>query len=784
MFKKNKDEIIEKIEYNLYNKMVLDRHDITEHDVYLATVDVVKEIISYPWRDTKDRFFSKKKIYYLSFEYLPERFLNRNLLMLGLKEEFKEALLELGYDLDSILDNETLGKLGGGALGRFAFSFLDSASSKDTNLMGYGIRYKNGRLKQEIVDCNQVEKTDSWLKLGFPWEYRKNIIYDVEFKDFTVQGQAYDMPIIGYGGKTVNTLRLWSVLDNTFIHPDTVLKENIEDIYSKYIKIKSITGFLYPEDSNIDGRKIRCRQEYFYSTCSIKDILNNLIKEDLDLGKIDEYIDIKLNENHTLMSIPVFIKEYSKITGLDYNIALEKAKRIFNYTAFENFVANHKIWTKDIIEEICPSIIDCIEFINKSIYELLNYKSVGVNGVNYQKMMVIDGNNIDFTNIALFVSNSINAISDMHYKIMTDGDLNSYSNLYPRKYNTNRAGVSQRTWLYIANNKLSNYLRDILSKDIIKEPKYLIELEKYGRDKEILENIESIKYENKVKVEKYIYEKYNISINPNSIFDMQLKNFVEYRRQILTALYITKIYFDLLENSNLDIVERTYFFGGIASPTYLAAKYIINYINNLASIINSDLRIKDKIKVVFIDDLNMGETIRLIPSADINEQISTPGLDIAGVSAVKYMLNGGLTIGSRTGINLEIRNEIGERNIFLFGKSQGDLEAQFKHNYYNPNEYVEKNRDLNKLINNIRNSNNIKLKDSFENLYRIIMKYNDSFMVFRDFSSYIRVQKQVDERYRIRDEWNSMQIFNIANSGKFSVDHSVNNFKNIIDKEK
>lgn len=783
MIKITKNEIIDKIKYNLNHKMVLEEHDCTIDDVYLATVDLVKELISYPWKETKDRFFSKKKIFYLSFEYLPERFLDRNLVMLGLKNEFKNALSELGYNLDEILDMEVLGKLGDGTLGRFAFSFIDSASSSNTNVFSYGMRYANTWAGDENINLYSIDNGNNCIQLGFPWEYRRNNLYDVNFKDFSVQGQAYDIPVVGYEKKAVNTLRLWSVLDNEFVQPQAFIKDNIEEICDKLLKTKSLMGYLDNESSNLKIKKLRIRQEYFYSTCSIKDILFILQNENINLEEIDKYVNIKLNENHTLMSIPVFIKEYSELTGFNYNTAYEKAKKIFNYTAFENFVDNNKFWSVDLIKEICPDILEPIEFINNEVNTLLNWDGLDLGNELIDKMQIINNNKVNFTNIALHVASSINAVSSMHYKIITDGSQNGYSNISPKKYGINRFGVSQRTWLYIANKELSNYLCSLINKDIIKYPEYFINLENYKYNQDVQYNIEKIKNNNKLKVEKHILEKYNISINPYSIYDMQLKNFEEHRRQILSAFYITKIYFDLLENSNLDILERTYFFGGVSSVNFLGGNYVIDYILELAKIINSNLRIKNKIKIVFIGNITMNESMKLIPSADINEQISTPGLDIAGVSAIKYMFNGGLTIGSRTGLNLDIRNEIDEKNIFLFGKSQEDAQAQFKYNFYNPEEYVLGNEDLRNLIANVKTSSYNELKNSFENLYKTIMKYNDSFMVFRDFSSYIRKQEDVDMKYRNRSEWNSMQIVNIANSGKFSVDYSVESFKNIINKE-
>ncbi len=780
MFQFTKEDILNRINYNLDHKMVVDRHDINKYDVYLATVEVMKEIISYPWKETKDRFFSQKKIYYLSFEYLPEQFLSRNITFFNLEEEFKFAIDSLGFKYEEILESDVSNKLGVEALGRFAFSFIDSASSTNTNLMAYGIRYENGRMKQEIVDFNQVEKIDNWLERGYPWEYKRNIFYDVKIKDFILKAQAYDIPILGYKGKNVSTLRTWAIKTENFINLNGILKGELDVAYNNYVRSKSIVGFLYPEDSNIVGKKIRLSQEYFYATCSVKDIIRDIKIQNIDLSKIDEYAIIKLNENHTLMSIPVFIYEYQKETNCSYEFAYEKAEKIFNYTSFENFVNNHKIWNMDLIKEICPSILEGLNFIDNHLKNKINSLTLGISNEEYYELAIINNDKVDFTNIALLVSKSISAVSQMHYKIITNNSLNKYSKILQNKYKIVRTGTSQRTWLYVANKKLTDSINDIVGDDIIENPSKLLELKKYKEDKRVHEIINNIKIEKKIELADEIRKKYNININPYSIFDMNLKNFQEYRRQFLTALYITKVYFDLLENSNLDILPRTYFFGGIASQNYLAAKYIINYINNLAHVINSDLRIKNKIKIVFIDNLNVDEVIKFVPAADINEQISTPGLDISGISAVKYMFNGGMTIGSRTGLNLDIRNEIGEENIFLFGKSKEELDDQYKFNYYNPLEYINNKMELKILIDKLKNYSNKNLRDSFNNIYDIILKYNDSFYVFREFASYSRMQKNVETKYDNIFKWSRIAITNIAYSGNFSVDYSLEKFKNIV----
>lgn len=780
MLKFSGEELLKRIKHNLNYKLVVDRHEASSFDVYLATAEVIKDIISYPWRDTKDKFFSRKKIYYLSFEYLPEKFLARNIGLLKLGKEFNYAFNQLGYKFEDILENDTTSRLGGESLGRFSFSFLDSASSVNENLMAYGIRYENGRLRQEIVDFNQVEKVDTWLAAGFPWEYRKNIVYDIEFKDLKVQAQAYDIPIIGYEGKTVNTLRVWSIINDNLIDVDAILRGSLNELYYNYISTKSIINFLYPEDSNIVGKKIRLGQEYFYATCSVKDILANAEKEKIDLLKLEKHIAVKMNESHTIMAIPVFIEEYKEITGCSYEFAYEKANRIFNYTSYDNFTAKKKTWDIGLIKEICPQIINAIEFLDKKLKEVLKVRTFELKESELKELYIIQDNKINFTNIVLFVSNSFGAVSDLHYKIITDGRLNKFSSVFPKKFKLNRSGISQRTWLYLANRKQSDYLSELLKEDIIKNPKCLIKLEKHKNDKIVLNELDNIKRKNKLEIEKYIKDNYNIKINPHSIFDMQLKDFHEHRRQFLTALYITKLYFDLKENSSIDLADRTFFFGGMASQSYLAAKSIINYINILAYVVNSDLTIKNKLKVVFIENLTIEKVMKLIPSADINEQLSTPGIDMAGASAIKYMFNAGLTIGSRTGLNLDIRNEIGEDNIFLFGLSREELDNQFKHNYYEPTEFIKNNDELSKLIKRIRSSGNTLLIESFEKLYNLIVKYNDSFFIFKDFPAYVRAQKLVEQRYRDKLCWNNMQLVNLAHSGMFSVDYSLEEFKKII----
>ncbi len=737
MIKIDRYELAQKIEEELYIRNALADYEVNKKDVYNALVKSIRDMVAYSWRRSKDKPFSREQIYIFSFEYNTSNFLKKNLNHLGLNEVAKQALHILGYDLDEILNCEVFPLLGEGELGDLSYFMLEGNSKN--KVKAYGLRYESGRFKQEIVNHNQVEMVNNWTLEYFPWEIKRNS-EDIKIYGKDIKSTAYDIPIMTGDLDNTNILRLFESNEERLTYPMKIIEgEGLRDI-ENYLFTNSLSRFLYMEDVNPLGKKIRLGQEYFLASSGVMDIINDFKK--VNEGKFENNFKVLLNGSHTIITIPIFIKEYTKNFGVSKEEALKTIEENFEFRTFESIETNKKIWSRSLIEEVCPDILEYLDYIYGGFENEAEY-------YNFYKILF----------------NTVKNIVPMS-KMQSES--------FSREYSLNNGGISKEyeveknllnisPWLSQANPKLYKLLSDVLEEDILKNPSSLKELP--GQLKGEQQNeFEKIKYENKLDIKRNIFEEYKIILNPKSMYIMNFGTFQEKRRQFLTCLYLTEKYFELIENASLDMPDMTYFIGGLSSPKYLQSKHVIKYINILKDIVNSDLSIKDKLKIVFVEDLNRKKILNLSKGCDVVEQIATPGLEVVAKKVLNYMINGSLVMGSRTGINLELEENNG-CFIYLFGSSKEEVE------YKDLSKIEEKIRSgrLGNLINKIRNSNFVELKDSFEELYNLILKYNDSFQVFENYDEYYEKWKEIERDYRNKDDWRKKSLQSIKACGDFSI---------------
>ena len=737
MIKIDRYELAQKIEEELYIRNALADYEVNKKDVYNALVKSIRDMVAYSWRRSKDKPFSREQIYIFSFEYNTSNFSKKNLNHLGLNEVAKQALHILGYDLDEILNCEVFPLLGEGELGDLSYFMLEGNSK--SKVKAYGLRYESGRFKQEIVNHNQVEMVNNWTLEYFPWEIKRNS-EDIKIYGKDIKSTAYDIPIMTGNLDNTNTLRLFESNVERLTYPMKIIEgEGLRDI-ENYLFTNSISRFLYMEDVNPLGKKIRLGQEYFLASSGVSDIINDFKK--VDEGEFENNFKVLLNGSHTIITIPIFIKEYTKNFGVSKEEALKTIEEKFEFRTFESIETNKKIWSRSLIEEVCPDILEYLDYICGGFENEAEY-------YNFYKIL--------FSTVKNIVPMS---------KMQSES--------FSREYSLNNGGISKEyeveknllnisPWLSQANPKLYKLLSDVLEEDVSKNPSSLKKLPAQLKGEQQNE-FEKIKYENKLDIKRDIFKEYKIILNPKSMYIMNFGTFQEKRRQFLTCLYLTEKYFELIENSSLDMPDMTYFIGGLSSPKYLQSKHVIKYINILKDIVNSDLSIKDKLKIVFVEDLNRKKILNLSKGCDVVEQIATPGLEVVAKKVLNYMINGSLVMGSRTGINLELEEHNG-CFIYLFGSSKEEVE------YKDLSKIEEKIRSgrLGNLINKIRNSNFVELKDSFEELYNLILKYNDSFQVFENYDEYYEKWKEIERDYRNKDDWRKKSLRSIRSCGDFSI---------------
>ena len=764
---------------------------------YEALGSLVRDYVISTWMDTNNRYnqTGEKQVYYFSMEFLLGRLLGDFLLNLGIRDICREALSELDIDLEEIENLEHDQGLGNGGLGRLAACLLDSMASLNIAGHGCGIRYKYGFFEQKIVDCQQVEASDNWLREGNVWEIKKqdkaeivkfggSIISDYVNGKLTfthvnyepVLAVPYDTPIVGYENEVVNTLRLWSAepVSNEFDFSSFSRGDFLKAISYKN-SVEAISLVLYPEDSFYEGKMLRLKQQYFFVSAGIQSIVRHYKKHKGDIKLLDEKIAIHINDTHPTLAIPELMRILLDEEGLSWENAWRITQNTISYTNHTILAEALEKWPVDMFKSLLPRIYMIIEEINRRYCEELWNKYLG-QWDKISRMAIIGDGYVRMANLAIVGSHSVNGVAKLHTEILKKREMSDFYYLYPSKFNNKTNGITHRRWLIRSNPKLTKLLVDTIGDSFIKHPTDLENFKNYLDDPGVLEKLGQIKKDNKERLAQEIYKSNGIVIDTNSIFDVQIKRIHAYKRQTLNCLRIMDLYNKLIENPNLDIIPRTFIFAGKAAPGYYLAKNIIELICRVAETVNNDPRVNDKIKVVMLENYQVSLAEKIIPATDLSEQISTTTKEASGTSNMKFMMNGAITIATLDGANIEIKDEVGEDNIVIFGLNAEEVLNYHKQGGYSSWDVCNNDPRLQRVTNDLINGKYCSDKDRFRTIYENLLTYNDEFFVLKDFDAYLAAQDKVNKLYMNKEKWQRMCGVNIAHSGIFSSDRTIQEY--------
>lgn len=776
-----------------------DKYTATMHDDFMATSIAVRDRIVERWMVTQERYHDQnaKRVYYFSMEFLIGRLLGTNIINLGLENQTREALKEMGFDIDEIAENEADAGLGNGGLGRLAACFLDSMATLGIPAHGYGIRFEYGIFNQKIINGYQVEFPDEWLKQGNPWEFqRPEYTIKVRFygRTYTTQDEdgnarvhwvdtedvfatPYDMPVPGYKNDIVNTLRLWSARASEEFDLSYFNDGDYERAVLNKMMTENISKVLYPNDNVSQGRELRLKQEYFFTAASLADIIRRYKMENKDITKLSSKAAIQLNDTHPSVAIPELMRILVDEEGLDWDTAWDVTVKTFAYTNHTIMPEALECWPVSLFEQLLPRHLQIIYEINFRFLEDVAREFPGDND-RLQRMSLIeegDVKKVRMANLAVVGAHSINGVSELHSKLLKTHLFKDFYEFFPEKFNNKTNGITQRRWLKKDNEKLSNLITDAIGDGWTTDLYKLEKLLPLKDDKRFQSKWQEAKLANKKYLADYINKTTGISVDPNSMFDVQVKRIHEYKRQLLFSFYVLSQYLKIKNDPRADILPRTFIFGGKAAPGYAMAKLIIKFINSIADVVNNDKSIDGKMKVVFLENYCVSLAEKIFPASDLSEQISTAGTEASGTGCMKFMVNGALTIGTLDGANIEIAEEAGKDNIFIFGLKAGEIE-DLRRRGYDPNEYIEKCRILKEII-GLVHSNFLSPIDSglFDPIVYSLTN-SDHFFVCADFDRYIKMQDIVSDTYRNRADWTKKSIINVAKSGKFSSDRTIRDY--------
>lgn len=770
----NKELWKEKLQERLLEKFSVDLKEATPFEIYQALGEVVMSFIAKDWYETKKKYSTVKQAFYLSSEFLMGRALGNNLINLGIEKDIRDFFEEIGIDYNKVEDQEEDAALGNGGLGRLAACFMDSLATLNLPGQGYSIRYRNGIFNQCFRDGYQVEQPETWLRYGDVWSIaRPEDEVIVTFGNGSVRALPYDMPIIGYGTKNVNTLRLWEA--HSIVDLDLGVFNQQDYLHATQEKTlaEDISRVLYPNDSTDEGKKLRLRQQYFFVSASLQDIMKKFKKvHGRNFEKIPNYIAIQLNDTHPVIAIPELMRILVDIEGVEWIKAWEIVKKTFAYTNHTILAEALEKWWIGLYQEVVPRIFQITEGIHNQLRtELADLYPNDVDKQN--RMSIIQGNMIHMAWLAIYGSHKVNGVAELHSNILKERELKEWYELYPEKFLNKTNGITQRRWLLKSNPQLASYITELIGDKWVKDLSELKKLENFIDDKKVLNRLLEIKHEKKEELVEYLRETQDIEINANSIFDVQVKRLHEYKRQLLNILQVYDLYRQLKQNPNMEFTPVTYIFGAKAAPGYKVAKGIIRLINDVAQIINNDNEIKDKLKVVFIKNYRVTNAEKIFPAADISEQISTAGKEASGTGNMKFMLNGALTIGTLDGANVEIAKEAGEENEYIFGMRVEDIDNLRKKGY-DPRYPYNNTTGLKQVVDALIDGS---LNDLGSGIYReihsLLMEHGDQYFVLEDFEDYRRKQRKINRDYQDKKSWARKMLKNIANSGKFSSDRTI-----------
>lgn len=762
------------------NKYFKDIKELNSNELHNVISTAVMSYIADDWKNSKDYRFKNRTAFYFSAEFLVGRAIYNNLVSKEIYKEVENELNKLGVSLKAMEDVEDAA-LGNGGLGRLAACFLDSAATLDIPLDGYGIRYKYGLFKQDIVNGFQTETADDWTQFGDPWSVRmENDAVTVDFKDMSVKAVPYDMPVIGYGTSNVGTLRLWQSESLVPFDFDLFNAQKYDKSVALKNRAEDISRVLYPNDDNNEGKKLRLKQQYFFSSASLQDIIRKFkLIHGNDFGTFADFITIQLNDTHPVISIPELIRLLIENEKVKFEDAVEICKKVFNYTNHTIMQEALEKWDLKLVRDTIPQVLDIIKKLDKMLKAEL--KKANVDKEKASKMQIIQDKRVHMAYLAIFCSKYVNGVARIHTDILKTDVLKDWYELYPEKFQNKTNGITQRRWLLLCNNELSELITELLgNNDWITDLDKLKELEKYSDDENVLNRFIAIKEAKKKQLVEYIKVHDGVEIDENSIFDIQIKRLHEYKRQLLNALSILELYFEIKEGTLKDFIPTTFIFGAKSAPGYAHAKGIIKLINEIAKLIENDKEVSKYIKVVFVKNYNVSYAEKLVAAAEVSEQISTAGTEASGTGNMKLMLNGAVTLGTYDGANIEIVEEAGEENNYIFGARVENIE-EIKETYsskelYETDEKIK--RVLDALVDGTLKDGKTKI---FKELYDSILKgaswhKPDHYYLLLDFNDYVETKKKVNSDYKNKKDFYKKCWLNMCNAGKFSSDRTIKEY--------
>lgn len=778
-------------------------NEATNQQLFQAVSYALKDIIVEQWMETHRKFDEQdvKTVYYLSMEFLMGRALGNNIINLKADKVVKEALEEMGLDLNILEDQEPDAALGNGGLGRLAACFLESLASLNYPAYGCGIRYKYGMFEQKIENGFQVEVPDLWLKDGNPFEMKRaEYAQEVKFGGYvrmikddngrecfvledyqSVRAIPYDLPVVGYGNHMVNTLRIWDAEAINTFNLDSFDKGDYQKAVEQENLARTICEVLYPNDNHYAGKELRLKQQYFFVSASLQRAVAKYSKNHGDIRKLHEKVCFQLNDTHPTVAIPELMRILMDVYYLTWEDAWEVTTKACAYTNHTIMSEALEKWPIELFERLLPRVYQIIDEINRRFVLMLQQRYPG-DYKKIEKMAILYNGQVKMANLAIVTGFSVNGVARLHTEILKKQQLRDFYELWPEKFNNKTNGITQRRFLLHGNPELAAFVTEKIGEGWILDLSQMNLLVPYVEDREAQAKFMEIKYHNKLRLAAYIKEHNGIDVNPNSIFDVQVKRLHEYKRQLLNILHVMHLYNKLKENPGMDFYPRTFIFGAKASAGYRRAKSIIKLINNVGEVINNDASIGDKLKVVFIENYRVSNAELIFAAADVSEQISTASKEASGTGNMKFMLNGALTLGTMDGANVEIVEEVGLENAFIFGLSSDEVIDYELNGGYNPRDIYNTDLDVKRVVDQLVDGfYSAQNKELFRELYNSLLDTNgyekaDQYFILKDFRSYEEAQKRVEAAYCQKEVWAKTAMLNVAKCGKFSSDRTIEEY--------
>ena len=803
----DKKKFKELVNYNVKSLFRKEIEEASRQEVFQAVSYAIKDIIVDNWMQTQKEYEKQdpKMVYYMSMEFLMGRALGNNLINLRAYNQVAEALDEMGFDINVIEDEEPDAALGNGGLGRLAACFLDSLATLGYGAYGCGIRYRYGMFKQKIKDGYQVEVPDNWLEHGNPFELRRPeytkeikfgghvVVHQDEYGNnvFTQEGYQsvkavpFDVPIVGYGNGIVNTLRIWDAEPVECFQLDSFDKGDYQKAVEQENLARNIVEVLYPNDNHYAGKELRLKQQYFFISASVQEAVAKFMRNHDDIHKLPDKVTFQLNDTHPTVAIAELMRILIDEYRLSWDEAWDITTRTCAYTNHTIMSEALEKWPIELFSRLLPRIYQIVEEINRRFIGLIEMKyprETGITDEKIRKMAIVYDGQVKMAHLAIVAGYSVNGVARLHTEILKNQELKDFYEIFPEKFNNKTNGITQRRFLLHANPLLADWVTDKIGEGWITDLAQISKIRSAADNKKDRERFMAIKYQNKVRLAKYIKENNGIDVDPNSIFDVQVKRLHEYKRQLLNILHVMYLYNQIKEHPEMDFYPRTFIFGAKAAAGYRNAKLTIKLINSVADVVNNDASINGKIKVVFIENYRVSNAEIIFAASDVSEQISTASKEASGTGNMKFMLNGAITLGTMDGANVEIVEEVGEENAVIFGLSSDEVINYEQHGGYNPMDIFNSDEEIRKvlmqLVNGFYSPDD---PERFRTLYNSLLNTlstdkADRYFILKDFRSYAEAQKRIEEFYRDEERWARAAILNVACSGKFTSDRTIQEY--------